>query len=864
MKKVFSLLITLAMLISTVVVPMNVSADASVWDGTADTVWDGEGTQAKPYLITSAAELAGLAKTVYNADSTTAGAVEVGTKGVHELYTGKYFKLTTDIDLGGKEWLPIGRVGMRFDGNFEGDGHIVKNLKTTANYYGLGLFGGTGTNVSISNIGIEKANFTFNGGLVVADYPAEGKDESYFEITYLSDKNTDGVQETITNDRIFGVGALVGVFGGGSITGCYAKDITIKNTGSAARNAGGLLGGPYSAISSGLATTPMTMTNCYVNGATISGNCGRTGVVYGSSKMGSSGFDHGVALVSTNCYATNAAGDFSWGFADSDSNAYDKWNNCFTTKAFYTNTASQNRYKKDHDLVRTATEIAEYFTTVDGWSVDNEKAPINNGYPVLVWENTWESTWGGPTDVDTVWDGEGTPEKPYLITSAAELAGLASKVYGARVSDITAENPAVPVAASLKTGVYFAYTNKYFKLMTDINLAGNEWLPIGRFGMRFDGNFDGNNHVVKGIYITKQYTTVGLFGGTGRNARISDIGVEDVNIQVTVQSNTALDYDAEGDASQTVQARCRGLGSLVGASMPGGTAEKPMFENCYARNVTIKQPLGNNMNSYGMGGLIGQSYYVTRSADTTNPNNNLYIKNCYVEDVDLQGYTAVSSFIGSLFVNDGNSGRTRVNPCFTNCYSADVTLASCATDGNTEEVHDFFYANDNISADEGAFVTNCYTTATDWKDVVATTVAPTYGATVNDIAKALITGDNTWNLDRVENPTNGGYPVLGWEKWWTTESDPLSSFKGAGVTVADGFVTDATVVQNDSAVSGTVVVAVYGSGNRFKSAVTATAVNGVIDIDDMAVVTGDTVKVFVWNSLDGVSPLALVYSTTVQ
>ena len=31
----------------------------------------------------------------------------------------------------------------------------------------------------------------------------------------------------------------------------------------------------------------------------------------------------------------------------------------------------------------------------------------------------------------------------------------------------------------------------------------------------------------------------------------------------------------------------------------------------------------------------------------------------------------------------------------------------------------------------------------------------------------------------------------------------------------------------------------------------------------MAVATGDTVKVFVWNALDGVSPLALAYSTTV-
>ena len=107
------------------------------WDGTADKVFAGSGTESDPYLITSAQELAGLA---------------VRTNVDKEDFSGKYLKLTQDIWLtdftdpdtaNWKEWEPIAHSLMQwnvatdygyFCGHFDGDGHTVYNL-----YYGKGM-----------------------------------------------------------------------------------------------------------------------------------------------------------------------------------------------------------------------------------------------------------------------------------------------------------------------------------------------------------------------------------------------------------------------------------------------------------------------------------------------------------------------------------------------------------------------------------------------------------------------------------------------------------------------------------------------------------------------------------------------------
>ena len=72
----------------------------------AQTFSSGDGSQANPYLITSDADLQQLAADV-NGGIT---------------YSGVYFKLTTDIDLSGINWIPIGTIDYSFNGKFDGCG----------------------------------------------------------------------------------------------------------------------------------------------------------------------------------------------------------------------------------------------------------------------------------------------------------------------------------------------------------------------------------------------------------------------------------------------------------------------------------------------------------------------------------------------------------------------------------------------------------------------------------------------------------------------------------------------------------------------------------------------------------------------
>lgn len=97
---------------------LNAENAADAWDGKiAEKFAGGTGTESDPYQISNGAELAYLAQQVNAGES----------------YSDKYFTLTNDIDLGSKEWTPIGNEnenwdGYKFEGTFDGDGHTIRNL----------------------------------------------------------------------------------------------------------------------------------------------------------------------------------------------------------------------------------------------------------------------------------------------------------------------------------------------------------------------------------------------------------------------------------------------------------------------------------------------------------------------------------------------------------------------------------------------------------------------------------------------------------------------------------------------------------------------------------------------------------------
>lgn len=86
------------------------TAGAETWIESAAEFAAGNGSQGAPYQISTAGELANLAKMVND------GKTDENT----------YFELTADIDLGGKEWTPIGTKDSQFAGKFSGNGKTIR------------------------------------------------------------------------------------------------------------------------------------------------------------------------------------------------------------------------------------------------------------------------------------------------------------------------------------------------------------------------------------------------------------------------------------------------------------------------------------------------------------------------------------------------------------------------------------------------------------------------------------------------------------------------------------------------------------------------------------------------------------------
>lgn len=119
-------------------------------------------------------------------------------------------------------------------------------------------------------------------------------------------------------------------------------------------------------------------------------------------------------------------------------------------------------------------------------------------------------TWDGTAVAFT--KGNGTEDDPWLIENAEQLAYLAQQV---------------------NEGTDYQW--KHFRLVSDLDLSGEEWTPIGTHGKSFRGGFNGDGHTITGMTITgKENSYVGLFGEcynfTADSSYIKSVTVKRANI----------------------------------------------------------------------------------------------------------------------------------------------------------------------------------------------------------------------------------------------------------------------------------------------------------------------------------------------
>lgn len=194
----------------------------AAWNGDATAWTQGDGSEQTPFLIENEAQLSHLQQTV------TAG----------ETYQGKFFRLTADLDMGGKQMPSIGnyndyttqenpelvRESKVFRGTFDGNFHTIDNLTIVNN----------------------NADPTLGGvGLFAISYP-----ETYICNLIL------GKNVTIEGSDFDCVAGFVGYGSGGKVENC--RFMGLVNGGS--MNAGGIVGA---------AEVAMTISGCVNTGKLV-------------------------------------------------------------------------------------------------------------------------------------------------------------------------------------------------------------------------------------------------------------------------------------------------------------------------------------------------------------------------------------------------------------------------------------------------------------------------------------------------------------------------------------------------------------------------------------------------------------------
>ena len=470
-KKILSLLVTMGLAAS--LVPVSVFADGTeVWDGSvAESFAGGKGTKDDPYQIATGSQLA------YFAERVNAG--EYGEK-----YADTYFELTSDIDLGGKEWDPIGdtvsalilggKDYLVFAGNFDGKGYTIKNLTigTEASPCSgdvCGLFGATsGTiedvvleNVSINYIGEKYSNayyFRMAGALVGysmgdivnctvtgLDMKA-GSDGSY--VTLNSIGGLVGIQDgdtTVSHSRVSGkieestkkgnVGGFVGTLAKGSSAKYCGADVSVEVTG----NGRGIAVGGFVGIGNGVTTDETLIENCYATGNI-------TGAEYAGGFVGNIS-----GLNISNCYAK---GNVSNGFVgasfmgtDAASNDYyGTVKNCYATglvsdiSSFAYAFAMQDTMKRStiqncyYNIQNTAknTESAASLT-IDDMKTDSFLNMLNGSSNVWTKrDNDTPACGAEPADYSNVYEVLGNIPADLSVYTDESVANLYSAVEALR------------------------------------------------------------------------------------------------------------------------------------------------------------------------------------------------------------------------------------------------------------------------------------------------------------------------------------------------------------------------------------------------------------------------------------------------
>ena len=238
------------------------------------------------------------------------------------------------------------------------------------------------------------------------------------------------------------------------------------------------------------------------------------------------------------------------------------------------------------------------------------------------------SVWDGKS-TESITKGSGSESDPYLIESAAQLAGLAYDINNDKLEN---------------------YKGKYYKLLKDIDLASKPWTPIGNSTHFPHLRLDGNGKSIINLKVDVGDGYAGLFywlSGTSSTEKsvVSNLTIRNADVKAGGRDAGAL----VGFTSFTDIMNCRVDGVVASAYCAGGIVGSgdPSIINCRADvNVTVNAPAPTSTSrpmSVAAGGLIGDISFNNEHDNT--------ITNCTV-----RGTVTVSNQDQSESGNDFHAG----------------------------------------------------------------------------------------------------------------------------------------------------------------------------------------------------------------
>ena len=429
-----------------------------IWDGSIVASYDdfeGSGTAEDPYLIENGAQLA----------FAVAGSSIDG---------GYHFKLVKDIilnDASYEGWQSSARswvrnTAKRFNGELDGDGHIIEGLyfnATSGGRYGLIAYIGKleSGNDHVANV----KNIKFVGASI--SNTAAASDASQGAAVVAGQASGETIFENIIVDETSSVSApnvkgVAGIVGRGYNEGKKAH-VTIRNSAVLATISGGSHVGAFGGTFWDTELV-ITIDNSFADTA-----------------YGLLGDNKGTVAI-TNTY-TNVLGGKDTGAVQVDS------------------------ANMKGEAAKTNMPSLDYICT---WEI------VDGKYPILR-KNTLEA-WDG--SVATALEGEGTKENPYKVSNGAELYYMVSTYSNADVTVKPETQTYFEITADINLG-----NRQWF-----VPGITNWFDTVAYDNIGFNGIIYGNGHTVYNLINSKVSAAVGLIPVATQGAEIHDLHIKGGNL----------------------------------------------------------------------------------------------------------------------------------------------------------------------------------------------------------------------------------------------------------------------------------------------------------------------------------------------